>query len=158
MINKQLAEDRGISEEDQLHISILHSGREDIFEASRKVVSPEMQRELFSDWLDVERTLQMLWGFDEEDRFIKFWTFPACSCPSMDNEDAFPTGYYYVNGDCIIHGTESDEHMKEVFEVSEEHTECSFDGVGGYGSSGRKPLPKGFHNKEKQDDQDHTKV
>ena len=40
---------------------------------------------------------------------------------------------------------ELDAHMKEKFEVPEEYIECSFDpndGVGGYGSSGRKPLPK----------------
>ena len=107
MINKKLAKDRGISESDQLIIESLHEEREDLFDESLATkMTEDNQGRIFSDWLDVERSLQLLWGFDEEDRFIKFWKFPTCSCPSMDNEDAYPTGYYYVNGDCIIHGNE----------------------------------------------------
>ena len=107
MINKKLAEDRGISESDQMIIESLHEEREDLFDKSlASKMTQDVQLDIFSDWLDVERSLQLLWGFDEEDRFIKFWKFPTCSCPSMDNEDAYPTGYYYVNGDCIIHGDE----------------------------------------------------
>ena len=107
MINKKLAEDRGISESDQLIIESLHKQREDLFDESLATkMTRDKQLPIFGKWWNLERDLQKLWGFDEEDRFIKFWKFPTCSCPSMDNEDAFPTGYYYVNGDCIIHGNE----------------------------------------------------
>ena len=107
MINKQLAEDRGISELNQVLIKAFHKEREELFDKSLATkMTQDVQLDIFSDWLGVERSLQLLWGFNEEDRFIKFWKFPTCSCPSMDNEDAYPTGYYYVNGDCIIHSNE----------------------------------------------------
>lgn len=61
-------------------------------------------------WMENERILQKLWNFEENDNFIKFWTFPACSCPCMDNNDNYPTGYYYKVQNCMIHGWEELEN------------------------------------------------
>ena len=113
MINEKLADRQGLSKQTRLEIALLHKGRADIFEASRKVESTEMQRELFSDWLDIERALQGLWGFEQDDNYIKFWEFPACSCPTMDNNDAYPYGYYSISGGGIIHGNEANKENED---------------------------------------------
>ena len=104
MINKELAEDRGLSEETIKKIEELHHQRYTIFKVSEEMADDDSQQKLFSDWMNIERELQDLWGFDRDDNMIKFWTFPACSCPQMDNNDAYPYGYYVYSGACVIHG------------------------------------------------------
>lgn len=51
----------------------------------------------------IELELQRLWGFKEDPKFIKFWEFPKCICPVLDNEDRWPTGVYVYNCSCPIH-------------------------------------------------------
>ena len=47
--------------------------------------------------------LQNLWGFEENIDFHKFWEAPKCTCPKLDNNDQYPTGYYSYNQSCPIH-------------------------------------------------------
>ena len=54
----------------------------------------------------LEFKLQRLWGFQENVNFHRFWELPYCKCPKLDNEDAWPYGYYYRNSECPIHGVE----------------------------------------------------
>ena len=58
----------------------------------------------YNIWLENERLLQKLWKFEQNDKFIKFWNFPACECPSMDNNERYPTGHYIMSESCPIHG------------------------------------------------------
>jgi hypothetical protein len=53
---------------------------------------------------DLEFKLQELWGFSEDAKFHRFWWTPKCQCAKIDNEDAYPTGYYTVNSECPLHG------------------------------------------------------
>ena len=43
-------------------------------------------------------------GFEENLNYYKFWNVPFCSCAKMDCEDAYPSGRYYVNLECPVHG------------------------------------------------------
>jgi len=112
MINKELAEDRGLSANTIDRIEGLHEYRKRIFtvseESGKLLISSklrdDLQRELYKEWYSVEQELQDLWGFDRDDNKIKFWNFPACSCPKMDNNDNYPYGYYVYSGGCTVHG------------------------------------------------------
>ena len=104
MINMELANDIGLEAYTIREIEDLHKYRADIFRISEGCTRDGLQKELYKEWMSVERKLQDLWGFDEDDDKIKFWTFPACSCPKMDNNDRYPYGYYIVNDGCLIHG------------------------------------------------------
>lgn len=53
---------------------------------------------------EIEFKLQDAWGFPRNENFHRFWLLPKCTCPHMDNEDAYPTGYYVTSGNCPIHG------------------------------------------------------
>ena len=55
---------------------------------------------------EVEFKLQDAWGFPRNNDYHRFWDLPGCKCPKMDNDDRWPTGYYVINGDCPIHGSE----------------------------------------------------
>lgn len=61
-------------------------------------------KELALDLQEVEFELQRLWGFTEDARYHKFWQYPKCTCPQMDNEDRYGTKYKIVNQQCPLHG------------------------------------------------------
>lgn len=112
MINIKLAEKQGLSESAIAKIEELHSKRSDIFESVEKMqktgykkeIQPEIFKELYGEWIDIEHSLQTLWKFGVDDNKIRFWNFPACSCAKVDNEEAYPTGFYSMSGGCVIHG------------------------------------------------------
>lgn len=56
------------------------------------------------DYTDIEFKLQDAWGFPRDIKWHKFWNRPRCTCPRMDNEDSYPTGYSVISGDCPLHG------------------------------------------------------
>lgn len=104
MINMKLAEELDLSKETIAEIEYCHGHRQSLGDESLTATDEE-QKYIFEEWMDNERELQKLWGFEQDDRFIRFWYFPACSCPQMDNNDSYPSGYYVINGDCVIHGS-----------------------------------------------------
>jgi len=66
----------------------------------------EYQKETYKIWYENEKLLQKLWKFDDNEDYIKFWNFPACTCPKMDNNDNYPCGRYVQVQNCPIHGWE----------------------------------------------------
>jgi hypothetical protein len=67
----------------------------------------EYQKEIYKIWFENEKLLQKLWNFPDNEDFIKFWNFPACTCPKMDNDDNYPFGRYVQFQNCPIHGWET---------------------------------------------------
>lgn len=61
-------------------------------------------RVLLGDWTTNQFSLQRAWGFEEDKNYHRFWDLPGCLCPKMDNNDNYPSGYYYVNFGCPLHG------------------------------------------------------
>jgi hypothetical protein len=112
--NVDLADKQGVPELHREVIDKLHTLRylidknvKEIMVSRKNLSSDELAGLLqtnYTIWMDNEKLLQKLWKFKAEDRYIRTWNFPACSCPKMDNEDAWPHGPYIVNQSCIIHG------------------------------------------------------
>ena len=102
MVNMQLANKLGLSDatiaaikyrqERRTHLKVLYSTK--VFTSKQYV----------EEWTDNEYHLQELWGFPKDSKYHKFWEMAGCTCPKMDNEDAYPTGYYYKSLDCPLHG------------------------------------------------------
>ena len=57
----------------------------------------------FDAWTQNQNELQEAWGFDVNQNYHRFWSMKGCSCPRIDNEDAYPTGYYVFSGGCDVH-------------------------------------------------------
>lgn len=53
--------------------------------------------------IQAEREMQVLWKFDQNDGFIRFWDSTWCRCPKLDNEDRFPHGHYVISKGCKLH-------------------------------------------------------
>lgn len=107
MINTQHPKYKTLSQDKVLAIDLLHTVR-DLIEVGAKQ-SDDVAKALYSLWLKNETTLQTLWGFDEGAGWIRWWNYPRCSCPKMDNDDAWPNGWYTKSGACPIHGSEVDQ-------------------------------------------------
>jgi len=110
--NPILVKRQGIDEESVRQINILHDVRESLHEclASMNVYTyNSLAREIVKLLYDIEAELQRLWKFPVNPNYYKFWNVPACVCAKMDNEDAYPTGYYSINLNCPLHGEE--KHM-----------------------------------------------
>ena len=50
----------------------------------------------------IENELQMMWGFEVNSLYHKFWMVPKCTCPKMDNEDWYPHKQV-ISGGCPVH-------------------------------------------------------
>jgi len=103
MINIELAEALDLDEDTIENIQILQDLRDEMEEDVKEETDEELIRATYVSWLQVHRHLQKLWGFPQDDNYIKFWTFPRCSCPKIDYEDNYPTGYYTTNYSCLVH-------------------------------------------------------
>lgn len=104
LLNGTLLDRQGVSEEGLEAIKDLHVQCLAIEEAMCNADSPEKLKELFAEWTARQFALQDFWGFPRDAKFHKFWRLPQCSCAKLDNEDAYPTGYYVVNIGCLVHG------------------------------------------------------
>ena len=111
--NPVLVKRQGIDEESVRQINILHDVRESLHEclANMNVHKHNpLAREIVKLLYDIEAELQRLWKFPINVDYYKFWNVPGCVCAGkIDNEDAYPTGYYVVSGNCPLHGEE--KHM-----------------------------------------------
>jgi hypothetical protein len=116
MHNPVLADKQGVSELnreviDKLHILrallVNHSiNLKDEDFTDSEVSEVEYQKEAYKIWFENEKLLQKLWNFPQDDNYIRFWNFPACTCPKMDNDDNYPCGRYVQVQNCPIHGWE----------------------------------------------------
>lgn len=65
----------------------------------------KMLKSLALDLQEVEFELQALWGFEKDVKFHRFWEYPKCECPRLDNMDAYPH-LQYINNNCPLHGNQ----------------------------------------------------
>ena len=68
---------------------------------------------LLNEWTLNQYALQKAWGFPENAKYHRFWDIPACACPTMDNSDSWPHGFYVKSGGCRIHWPQVLEQQKE---------------------------------------------
>lgn len=74
-----------------------------IYEIIQDEKDTEALKTLAQDLTEIEFYLQELWGFSKDSRYHRFWLYPKCECPKMDNEDDYPHLQYY-NAGCPLHG------------------------------------------------------
>ena len=112
-LNSGLATRQHSSDEDIERPKKLHALKYHIIQLAHRTVAaadaPQrldkyMLRMLAKQDREIEFELQRSWHFAMDDKFHRPWNFPGCSCPKMDNEDSYPTGFSYVNQCCPVHG------------------------------------------------------
>lgn len=101
MINKDHPSYKDLTSDDSLSISYLHTVREYIEVLAERDIVQAIK--LYPLWEQVQCTLQRLWGFKEDKSKIRFWKYPGCTCPKVDNEELYETKFSYMNAECPLH-------------------------------------------------------
>jgi hypothetical protein len=103
VINYDLARRQNLSPETITQIEKLQAYREEL---GRSYAAGKIGVRMYEDeWTANEFDLQDLWGFTPDKNYHMFWTMEGCTCPKMDNRDAWGTPYHVYNGSCPIHGS-----------------------------------------------------
>jgi len=102
-INPRLVARQGISDEQLEIIKALHVER---YETERvmETAAVEDLKDLASYLVGIDQRLQHAWKFEYNPNMYRFWDVPRCLCPSVDNSDRYPTGFYIINKRCPLHG------------------------------------------------------
>ena len=104
-LNERLILQQNLSESEVAEILRLHEYKLTI-RSKMKALPPDNPKikAYAKDLEQIEFLLQDAWKFPRDANFHRFWETPHCSCPKMDNADAWPSGYYVKALDCPVHG------------------------------------------------------
>lgn len=103
VLNKDLIIKQNLSDEEVEQLESLHRERV-ILEHLIETSIEEDIKSYANLHLENNRELQKAWKFEVDDKYYRFWDLPKCGCPKMDNDDNYPSGYYYKNNNCLLHG------------------------------------------------------
>ena len=103
-LNERLIIQKGLNDDQITHILKLHELKLAIFYMMEKKEDSEELKSLADRVTQVEYRLQDAWGFPRNIDYHRFWEMPKCTCPKMDNDDAWPSGHYVINFGCPVHG------------------------------------------------------
>ena len=104
-MNKKLAIRMGLDKHEIEVIEELQRQRNDHYK--RMHIAPLADLKAWDNvCTNLEFSLQKAWGFSQDIKYHKFWDRPRCTCPKMDNDDAYPYGYYVISESCPLHGGE----------------------------------------------------
>ena len=106
-LNHKMVERRGISDEAVEKLKQSHIERIDLFQQARATTDVATLRALAEAFEDLEFRQQELWGFDRNADMHRWFDFPGCTCPKMDNAERMGTTYRIYTLDCPIHGSTS---------------------------------------------------
>lgn len=103
-VSPYLIKSRNISDDVVEQLKESHVERLRIFQEARATTDvPTLQR-LAAEFEKLEFRQQALWGFPQSSDFHRWFEFPGCDCPKMDNEDRLGTSYRVISETCVIHG------------------------------------------------------
>jgi hypothetical protein len=116
MINMNLARKQNLTEEEVAtveHLQLMRSGLVSLATQYAKEIQLQGAnvnctfisglRTIYKAWVRNEFDLQRTWHFPLDAKFHRFWEFPGCSCPQLDNLDSYPY-LQYISNNCLVHG------------------------------------------------------
>lgn len=104
ILNERLIIQQKLSEGEVEQILLLHEYRLTLCAKMEALPSDNPKIKAYAQELEqLEFLLQDAWKFPRNANFHRFWEMPHCTCPKMDNDDVYPSGYYVRNLSCPIH-------------------------------------------------------
>lgn len=104
VLNKELLAKQNVSEGQLFALKASHYLKDIIFEMARNTNEENTIRMLAAVFDALESEQQKLWNFEVDVTQHRFFDFPKCSCPQLDNRDRLGTPYKVHTFDCIVHG------------------------------------------------------
>lgn len=103
-LNPVLANRNKVSDENLAALRLSHIVREKLFNMARKTKDSRKLKAFAELFEELEFEQQRLWGFPQDRNFHRWFDLPGCTCPKMDNEDAYSTDRRIVMHSCPAHG------------------------------------------------------
>ena len=104
-LNARLAIKKGVNDEQLEALKMSHQLRWMLFEAAKKSLDEPLKLKMLAAMFDsLEDEQQTLWNFGADPNFHRFFDFPCCKCPKIDNAERLGTPYKIYAGNCPIHG------------------------------------------------------
>ena len=103
-LNEGLAKRQKITDEQLEALKLSHQLRWMLFETAKATKEPTQLKMLAAVYDALEFEQQALWNFPRDPNFHRFFDFPGCICPRIDNIDALGTPYRITVQTCPIHG------------------------------------------------------
>ena len=71
-------------------------------------------KEIHFDLHTISFAEQVALGFDKNKEYHRFWEWPYCRCPRLDNEDIIGLPGKYHSMDCVVHGDIDDNEYGPI--------------------------------------------
>lgn len=104
-LNPRLAAKQNLSRANLEALKETHIFKHMLFNSAKATDDPATLKALATLFERVEFEQQRLWGFPQDSKMHRWFDFPKCACPKMDNQDRYGTGFAIINSACPIHGT-----------------------------------------------------
>lgn len=105
-LNKRLAEKQGVSSEELQALIQTHVVKHHLFNTARSTKNPDILKKLAEAFELLEFEQQKLWHFPQDYKFHRWFDFPGCECPKIDNQENIGFDRKIYVGSCPIHGYE----------------------------------------------------
>jgi hypothetical protein len=103
-LNENLAIKQKVTDEQLSALILSHQLRWLLFETAKGITEPLKLQMLANVFTALEFEQQKLWNFPQDQNFHRFFEFPGCKCPRLDNLEALGTPYRITAQNCPIHG------------------------------------------------------
>lgn len=104
LLNSYLANKQKITDEQLEALKLSHQLKWIIFESAKQTSDPTKLKMLANVCDALESEQQALWNFEVNKNFHRFFDFPGCTCPKLDNKERLGTEYAIFDTSCPIHG------------------------------------------------------
>ena len=105
-LSSRLAERQRISVNQLGALKLSHQLKHMIFECAKHdtVKNDPIKLQMLAAVFDaLENEQQKLWNFVPRANMHRWFDFPGCTCPKMDNADRLGTDFKIISEDCPIH-------------------------------------------------------
>jgi hypothetical protein len=109
-LNEHLAKRQGVTDDELVALKVSHQLKFMIFSAAQQYKKdPKVLQMLYAVETALEFEQQKLWHFEPNKRFHRFFEFPGCTCPKLDNIDRIGVGPFIFYTSCPVHGDSTSE-------------------------------------------------
>ncbi len=105
-INAGLVRRQHCTDNDVAMLLMTHAIRSYLFDSMEQIdidTNIEILKRYDRVYAHLQRCQQELWGFEQNDNFLRPWDVPKCECPNMDNDDNWGTPYRITSAACKLH-------------------------------------------------------
>lgn len=108
-LNKQLVEQQNADQKTLDLIKMTHQIKDIYFKAMEIVSKKETREEYAVKFEKLEFLQQVLWGFEQNADWHRWFTVPQCACPYDKNDLLWGKRGKWINVQCPVHGNRGKE-------------------------------------------------